>query len=159
MFVQKRRRSLLAVWAAAFALGFTSFPLAAEHGRNFAGEFQIRNVLDEGSAVKFDLHITVFNFSGADVNDATLTLADRRLERSPDSIEYRGSFTHISIRYRKSTELDGSFTVPVREYHEWQRGSVPNLVVTYTDESGKELRSSVELRPAIGGGLPKGESR
>jgi hypothetical protein len=130
----------------------------AEHGRNFAGEFQVRNVVDEGSVVRFELHVKVFNFSGADVKDATLTLADRRPGANPAAaIDYQGSFTNVSIGYRKSAVLEGSFTVPVREYHAWQRGAAPYLVVTYLDESGNELRSPVELRPPMGGGLPKGE--
>jgi hypothetical protein len=76
---------------------------------------------------------------------------------SPDVIDYQGSFTNVSMVYRKWVDLDGSFIVPLREYHEWQHGAVPYLVVTYADEAGKELRSAVELKPALGGGLPKGE--
>jgi hypothetical protein len=152
---QKRRRSLLG--SAVFGLCFMSISLNAEHGRNFAGEFQVHDVVDEGSAVKLGLHVRIFNFSGADVRDATLTLADRRPGPSLDASDYQGSFTNVSIAYRKSIELDGSFTVPVREHGQWKRGAVPNLVVTYVDETGKEIRSAVQLKPALGGGLPKGE--
>jgi hypothetical protein len=157
VLINNASRRLVTAWFTFFALCSTSVHLVAEHGRNFAGEFQIRDVADEGSVVKFELHVKVFNFSGTDVKDATLTLVDRMPGPNPDA-DYQGSFTDVSILYRKSVELDGSFMVPAREYHEWQRGAVPNLVVTYTGESGKELRNSVELRPALGG-LPKGESR
>jgi hypothetical protein len=156
MVTPKSRLRLLAACAAALALCFISASLLAEHGRNFAGEFQVRKVVDEGSVFHFDLHVQVFNFSGADVKDATLTLADRRPGANPDAIDYQGSFREVSIAYRKSIVLDGSFTVPVREYHAWQHGAAPYLAVTYRDEAGNERRSPVELKPAIGGGLPKG---
>ena len=156
---QKQKREFLIAGSAVLALCFTSIPLPAEHGRNFAGEFQIRNVVDEGSIVKFELHVKVVNFSGADLRNATLTLADRRPGQSPDVMDYEGSFTDVSVDYRKSIELDGNFMAPVREYQQWQRGAAPVLMVTYFDESGKEHRDPVELRPALGGGLPKGEGQ
>ena len=148
----KLRRRFLRTSSAVFALCFTSATLVAEHGRNFAGEFQVRNVVEGSVVVKFELHVNVFNYSGEDVKDATLTLANRRSGANPDAIDDQGLFPNVSIGYRKSVELDGIFTVPVREYQLWQRGAVPYLVVTYLDESGKELRSPVELMPAIGGG-------
>jgi hypothetical protein len=157
--IQKQKRKFLILGSAVLALCFTSVRLAAEHGRNFAGEFQVRNVVDEGSIIKFELHVKVVNFSGADLRNATLTLADRRPGQSPDAMGYRGSFTEVSIRYHKSIELDGSFMAPVREYEQWQRGAAPALVVTYFDEAGKEHRDPVELRPALGAGLPKGEGQ
>jgi hypothetical protein len=157
--IQKQKRKFLILGSAAFALCFTSVPLPAEHGRNFAGEFQVRNVVDEGSIIKFELHVKVVNFSGADLSNATLTLADRRPGHRPDTMDYQGSFTEVSIPYHKWIELDGSFMAPVREYQQWQRGAAPILVVTYFDETGKEHRDPVELRPALSGGLPKGEGQ
>jgi hypothetical protein len=145
-------------WAV-FALWFSSVPLPAEHGRNFAGEFQIRNVADRGLAVEFELRVKVFNYSGADVKDATLSLASSRPGPDRDAIDFRGSFTGISIPYRNFVELDSVFTVPQAEYQRWQRGSLPNLVVTYRDKSGREVQGRVELRIGISGGLPSGESR
>jgi hypothetical protein len=156
MLIQIEKRVI--VCCAVFVFCLMSAPIKAEHGRNFAGDFQVRNVIDEGATIKFELHVKVFNFSGADVKDATLALADPRAAgRDPDASDYQGSITNVSIGYRKSIELDGSFIVPLREYREWQRGAAPHLVVAYADEAGKELRSAVELKPAVGGGLPKGD--
>lgn len=153
--VTSQRRMCLA----AFALCFAAASMLAQHGRNFAGEFQVRNVVDDGSAVQFELHVKVLNFSGADVKDATLALVGGRRGLGADAMEYQGSFTNVSIPYRKAVELDGTFVAPERAYHEWQRGAAPNLVVAYVDGSGNELRSRVELRPALGGGSLRGESR
>ena len=130
----------------------------AEHGRNFAGSYHLTDVADHGTIVKFDLHVKIFNFSGADVNGASVSLGGRTIQRDADAADYQGAFNDVSIPYRKFVELSGTFTAPAREFHEWERGAVPNLVVTYMNDEGKETRSRVELRPDPGA-MPRPESR
>jgi len=158
MSFQSHTRRFVAVLSCSALLAIATSAMRAEHGRNFAGSFHLTDVADHGTIVKFDLHVKIFNFSGADVNGANLSLGGRTIQREPDAADYQGAFNDVSIPYRKFVELSGIFTAPAREFHEWQRGAVPNLVVTYTNDEGKETRSAVELRPEPGA-MPKSESR
>jgi hypothetical protein len=67
-----------------------------------------------------------------------------------DATDYQGSITGVKIAYHKTAVLSGSFTVPLREYQQWQRGALPNLVISYTNPAGQQIHDHVELTPAIG---------
>ena len=120
--------------------------LCGENGRNFSGSFQVRNVM-QGATVQVDLNLKIFNYSGAPVQHAAVTVESRR--RAGDSGDFQGSISDVSIPYRKSVDIRGTFTVPAREYGEWQRGALPYVVVTYTDASGQQVHNSVELVASI----------
>lgn len=140
-----QRAACAIVCSAVAALCLWQAPLRAEHAREFAGEFQISNVVDENDTVTFNLHVQVFNRSGADLKSATLTLADRRPGRDTDANEYQGSFENVSIADQKSLVLHGSFRIPAGEYRMWQHGAAPCLVVSYVSDAGEDAHSVVEL--------------
>jgi len=112
----------------------------AENGRDFAGWYDMRNVTDLGDQVQVTITLRVFNFSGADVTDATITLWDS----VQPGVAY-GSFPLVSIAYRDNARLTANFTVPKSEYDSWQQGGRPNLQVNFNDPAANPVQRSVEL--------------
>ena len=147
MLSRNRVRPLLAFWLGTLALAVPSH-LSAENGRNFAGYYQLHNASTQGSFVTVKLSVKLFNYSGADLNDATISLSNPVPEPALGNADFQGSFDGVSVRYRRFVNLEGSFTVPDSEYHQWQKGASPNLTVTYVDEAGRETHDKVELTKA-----------
>ena len=112
----------------------------AENGRDFAGWYDMRNVTDLGDQVQVTITLRVFNFSGADVADATITLWDS----VQPGVAY-GSFPLASIAYRDNARLAANFTVPKSEYDSWHQGKQPNLQVNFTDGAANSVQRPVEL--------------
>jgi sugar lactone lactonase YvrE len=129
--------------------------LFGEDGRNFAGSFEIRNAVNRGSAVEFELRLRVFNYSGTEVTEAALQIEDRGPGLRPDRQEYGGSFVGVSIPNRQAVDLLGTFTIPLNEYEQWSAGAIPKLVISFTGSSGEQIRNAVELKPEFSGELPK----
>lgn len=125
------------------ALFLTLFALAKD-GRDFAGFYAVSNVTDLGEEVRVTLTVRVWNFSDADVTDATITLEDYALPNAT-----YGSFTHVSIRDRESARLASDFTAPKREYERWENGGTPRMRVAYKDAAGKTVERMIELAPML----------
>jgi hypothetical protein len=145
------RNARLAVCGAAILALSLSLPLpTAASGAEFAGSYQIRSAVDDGAVVKFDLHATIFNYTGAAVSNATITVPSREpIMPLSEAADFSGAISGVSIPSRKSVAVDGTFTVPTREFHEIQRGIQPNVVLTYLDSEGKEIRGAAQLRAEI----------
>jgi len=146
----------LGIAAAILSISISGSVLYAEHGRNFAGSFQIRDVVDSGNVVKFDLHARIFNYSGADIGGATVSFAPRGPARSPEAADYSGAIGDIAVPYRRFVDVDGTFTIPAREFHAIKRGAMPNVFMTYVNADGKEAHDRIELRPDL---TPKGAAQ
>lgn len=157
MLLRLNRKHLAGLASAMLATALGAALLNAENGRNLVATYQIRDAINYGTIVKFDLHVKVFNYSGSDVTGATLALSSRQIAPLAEAAEYQGSFSDVSIPYRKSVDLDGAFAVPAREFHQWQHAAPPNLVATYIDEEGNPVRTAVEMRAETV--APKGDSR
>jgi len=150
MSIKVRGKCALALGAAIVAACCSAVLLKAENGRNFAGTYRVHDVVDHGSIVKFDLHAKIFNYSGGDVNDATITVADReRVSPPAEAANFSGEISGVSIPYRKSVEVDGTFTVPAPEFEQIRRGVPPNVIVSYANEEGKSVHDAVQLRPEV----------
>ena len=144
----KKHSGLTAAIASLSIIGASA--LYAEHGRNFAGSFQMRNVVDSGNVVKFDLHARIFNYSGADISGATVSFAPRgAAQRSPEAADYSGAIGDIAVPYHKFVDVDGTFTIPVREFQAIERGAMPNVLMNYVNADGKEAHDRIELRPDL----------
>ncbi len=129
-------------FGALFCLIFLFSPLLAhgKNGRDFAGFYDVKDATDLGSEVQLTLLLRLFNYSDAEVADATLTLRDSLLRQKS-----YGSFPSVSVGDRQSVRLSGGFTIPHREYERWQRGAVPNLIIEFKDAAGKSIRRRIEL--------------
>jgi hypothetical protein len=119
----------------------------ATDGRDFAGTYEITDVVESGDSVALTLAVRVINYSDTDVNGATVTLQDSiRLDQDYDA--YPGA---LALADRQSTRLSAQFIVPTKEYERWLHGSTPALRVDYTSAAGDSIRRMIELAPGVVG--------
>jgi len=130
-------------------------PVLAVNGRDFAGFYQYAKTADFeaktadlGAQTQVTLSLRVFNYSGADVAGATLTL-----ERFPFGETY-GSVAGITIPAGGDTSVSASFVVPAAEYQHWQEGAAPQLRIDFTDGADNRMRRPIELMPDLMGEQP-----
>jgi len=120
----------------------------ATDGRDFAGRYDVTNPTDLGNGtLRITLTVRIFNYSDADVSNATVTLSGNM-----DSAAAYESFTGISIADKDSAVISGTLTVPAAEYNFWQNGGSPALWIAYDDASGNAVSKKVELVFAPGEG-------
>ena len=115
-------------------------PTYAANGRDFAGFYEIENVTEQGPTVRLTFSVRLFNYSGAKVSGATLTLRDRILPPQAN-----GSFPLVSLGDRESVRCSAEVTISRFEYTRWQRGGVPNLFIEFQDSQGNLVRRRAEL--------------
>ena len=121
-------------------------PLAAADGRDFAGSYQLTDIVDQGDFVLARFTTRVFNYSDADVSDATVVLESGLV---PGQTYW--SFPSVSIVNRGSVRLRCEIKIPKAEHNAWQQGARPNLHVDTANPDGTSLRRTVELtRSPIG---------
>lgn len=109
-------------------------------GRDFAGFYQLTDVVQVGDSYQFTFTARVFNYSGADVSNGSLNLDD-----STDPTATYATFTNVSITANDSALVTASVTVPSREYNLWQQGGSPNLAIAFTDANAQDHLERVEL--------------
>jgi hypothetical protein len=117
--------------------------MAAENGRDFAGTYSLSEESQSGDATTLTFSMQVFNYSGADVTNATVTLAD-----SDQPGQAYATFTGVSIASNGSVQLSSQATVPSAEVDRWQQGSSPAVTIQFTDGDGLSRSERVELAPA-----------
>lgn len=118
---------------------------AAANGRDFAGFYQLGDIVDLGDQVSVPMNVQIYNYSGADVIAGQIVLEDS-LPPGDDL----GSFAAaVDIPDRGSVSASDTFTVPRAEYDRWQAGSSPRLRLDYTDAAGETHRAPVELVPML----------
>lgn len=111
----------------------------AEEGRDFAGFYDVTNVVESAGNVYFTLSLQLFNYSGADVTGARVVI-----EGGPNPDPAAPSFPPVDIPYRTSGDLTGNFVLPLASYQTWPNG-VPRLVVQLVDANGDTVRRPIEL--------------
>ena len=121
------------------ALPLTSL---AANGRDFAGFYEIRNVVDMGDQASVTLIVQPMDYSGADVFGATITVRDAFL------INAYATFI-VDLPNRETTVLQSDITFPKSEYERWRQGVPPVVLIRYTDAAGKTHRGPIELVPMI----------
>ena len=112
---------------------------AAVGGRDFAGYYELKNVVEQGDIVSLKFYMQVFNFSDADVIGAYVVLDDSLF------LETYMVLQNVNIDYSGQVFLSGDISVPGWEYQQWLQGLRPNLSVIYQDSSGNTFRRQVEL--------------
>jgi hypothetical protein len=134
-----------ACWPLALLLslsGITCQAATTSHGRQFAAFYRISRVTDLGAQVQVTLALQVFNYSGAELNNAKVTL-----QNSQDPAKSLGAFGAISVRRRASSLVSEIFVIPKEEYTRWRHGATPSVQITYTDVIGKLQQRPIELAP------------
>ena len=118
---------------------------AAKDGRDFAGFYEVSDVVEFVEEFQVTLTVRVFNYSGTEVNDATIMLEDSFLPGEP----YGSFITPVYFQDRESVRLSDRFTIPRREYEGWQKGRTPSLTIDYMDADGNTVRRPIELVPML----------
>jgi predicted RNA-binding protein with TRAM domain len=123
----------------------------AKGAREFAGFYRIVQATNQGDQVEVRISLRVFNYSQADVQDATISLLSSRPHgpRAAQTWEKeQPSFQGVVLRFNEHQvvpPLEGTFTVPVREYERWLKGAQPHFVIGYQDASGEPQHRGIEL--------------
>ena len=115
--------------------------VAAKDGRDFAGFYEVSEVVEFVEEFQVTLTVRVFNFSDSEVNDATGMLEDSFLPGDP----YGSCITPVYFQDRESVRLSDRFTIPRREYEGWQEGRTPRLTIEFMDADGNTIRRPIEL--------------
>jgi hypothetical protein len=118
----------------------------ASEGRDFAGHFALGAASSSNGQVTLNFSVRIYNYSGADVSAATVTLQS---EEQPDNIH--ATFSPVALASSGSVKLSSQVTVSQTEYEQWRRGRAPDLFIAYKDSSGASQRRRVELtvRPGM----------
>jgi hypothetical protein len=119
----------------------------AKDGRDFAGYYSLTDVNEQSSQVKLTLTIQIFNYSNADIKQASLVL-----HQSDPGMAVEGAFPAVKVfRNQTDVRLSQEFTIPSHEYWRWQNGMTPRLMVHFMGANGIEQRRSIQLsrRPVL----------
>ena len=127
------------IWIVAALIFLGATQSAAVDGRDFAGFYELNNVVDQGNVVLFNLAVRVFNYSDADVIGASVVLED------PLLLEAYAVFPNVRIDYQGSVLLSGAASVPGWEYDQWRRGGSPRFTIAYEDAAGNVILRLIEL--------------
>ena len=136
---------------AAFWAVFGAARVFAKGAREFAGFYRIVQATNQGDQVEVRISLHVFNYSDADVKDATVSLKSS-LPHPPGAGEAwekeQPSFQGVALRVKEHQvvpPLQATFTVPAREYQQWLKGAQPHFVIDYRDAAGKPQHRTIEL--------------
>ena len=147
-----RRKLPRVAWSVSFnvlVFVLSSAPTLAANGRDFAALYQLSQVTDLGVQVRVTLALRLFNYTGADLGNAKVTLQD-----SKERLKSLGSLGTVSLRRRESAHLGGTFVIPKEEYNRWRHGATPSVQISYKDGTGKPQQRPIELAPRfVGGGF------
>jgi hypothetical protein len=123
----------------------------AKGAREFAGFYAIVQATNQDDKVEVRISLHVFNYSEADVQDATISLTSS-LPHPPGAGEAwekeQPSFQGVALLVngrQVAPPLEGAFTVPAREYARWMKGAQPHFVIDYQDAAGKPQHRTIEL--------------
>lgn len=116
----------------------------AKDGRDFAGEYNVSNFVEQGDQMVFTLQVHLFNYSDADLKQAVVTL------RASHPAPALAKFQPVKLwRNRGEVKLAQQVVVPRHEFELWQKGTQPALFVVYNDAKGQrwERFAQVTSRP------------
>ena len=122
------------------------FPISglSKDGRDFAGFYNVSNVVEQGDQMVLTLQVHLFNYSDADLKQAVVTL--RASHPGPALAQF-----HPVKLWRNRTELKlaQQVIVPRHEFELWQKGTQPALFVVYHDSNGQrwERFAQISNRP------------
>jgi hypothetical protein len=123
----------------------------AKGARAFAGFYRIVQATNQGDMVEVRITLHVFNYSEADVQDATISLTSslpHPLGLAEAWEKEQPSFQGVTLRVNERQvvpPLEATFVVPAREYERWLKGVGPHFVIDYQDASGKPQHRAIEL--------------
>ena len=116
-------------------------PVFAAGARNFAGQYRITNATPSSDNMSVTMNLRFFNFSGADVSNATITL------RSPldPAANYLSMSVPLIAAGKDFNRQSLKITVPALEYQRWLQSGSPYVVISYRNAAGTTESGVVEL--------------
>lgn len=112
----------------------------AKDGRDFAGTYNVSNVVEQGDQMVLTLQVHLFNHSDADLKQAVVTLHARPAATLAEFQPVKLWKNHGEVK------LAQQVTVPRREFESWQKGGQPALFVVYHDATGQRWERFAQVR-------------
>ena len=138
------RAGSVAVFA---SLLLATIAAVAKDGRDFAGFYSLTDVHEQGEQVQVTLGLQIFNYSGADLRQAVVTV-----RQSHPGIAVLGTSAPIELwRANARVIVKQDVTLSRDEFERWSGHSQPAVFVVYRDASGQERQAWTQLsqRPAV----------
>ncbi|HXM43768.1 MAG TPA: hypothetical protein VN924_21215 [Bryobacteraceae bacterium] len=133
------RAGILAL--SALSVLFTA-PAGAKDGRDFAGHYSLTDAIEKGSQVELTLTLQLFNYSGADLKQAVVTV-----QQPPPVPGVLANFASIKLwRSGSDVVVSQQLTIPQDEYKRWSTRVQPAVFIGYSDEEGHAYLRSAQLR-------------
>jgi len=146
--------AVIAVACVISMLALEATRVFANNGGNFGGDFTVLKAVEQGENEVVKVSLRVINNSGADVKNASITLASSLHFSLRPTEAWEKDQTPIKasiLRYNEHKVLGplvGTFTIPAAEYQRMnQRGSGANFMITYKDASGVQHYERMDLAP------------
>jgi hypothetical protein len=127
---------------------------------SFTGAYRILKATaqDDGN-VKVRVSLRVFNASGADVTNATISLVSSLVTAPAGETAFewekeQAPFTNVTLLFnphlkKQPPALVGTFTIPNDEYAQWQMGAGPRFVIEYQNAAGEQQHHRIDMEPAL----------
>jgi hypothetical protein len=132
------RAGVLALFA--LSILFTG-PAGAKDGRDFAGHYSLTNVTEKSGEVELTLTLQLFNYSGADLKQAVVTV--RAAHPVPGIL---ASFAPIKLwRSGRDVVVSQQLTIARGEYQRWSARTQPSVFVGYSGADGHAIQGWAQL--------------
>jgi hypothetical protein len=152
--MQRKASRFLIYWCLPCLVLSLALVAPARNTRNFGGDYRILQATEQGDNVELRISLRVINYSGADVQHATISLASSLAtlpHREPfdwekEQVPFKNLTLHFN-EHKAVPPLVGTFTIPASEYERWPRGQGPNFTIAYRDASGGRRHEHIALVP------------
>jgi hypothetical protein len=116
-------------------------PAGAKDGRDFAGHYALTNVTATGGQVELTLALQLFNYSGADLKQAVVTI--RSAHPVPGVL---ASFAPIKLwRSGSGVVVRQQITITRDVFERWSGRTQPTVLVGYSDQDGHAYQRTAQL--------------
>jgi hypothetical protein len=124
------------------ALALLAFALSAfaASSSDFSGTYTLGAPAAAGKDVQLTIMLNVANNTSSSISNATISLHEPNAGR----VVY-GRLAGLSLVAGNSTQISGSFRVPLGLYESWQKGSSPAMSVTYNDAQGNPVQQFIQF--------------
>lgn len=122
-------------------------PAGAKDGRDFAGYYSLTNVSENGGQVELTITMQLFNYSGADLQQAVVTV-----QSSAPGPNALCSFAPIKLwRNGGDVFLSQRINIPRAQLERWSNRTTPAVFIAPGGENGFAHRRPAQLsrRPMI----------
>jgi hypothetical protein len=127
----------------------------AKDGRDFAGIYAVTNVTEKDGQVELTFGLHLFNFSGADLRQAVVTVRSS----TPEPVVL-GSFAPIKLwRSGSDVVVSQQITIARDAFARWSARKPPAVFIGYSDEEGHTYQRAAQLsrQPMIPEARPAAE--